>query len=162
MSSTTITKKAKLNVCMGQIHVAHSGETLNSILGSCIGLILYQPRLKLGAMAHIVLPDSGSRDSMPGKYSNTAIPHMIELLANEGAAKSGLVAKLAGGANMFGKKGSSLIGDSNAETVLRIRKELCIHVKGKHVGGEKGRRVVWDPANGDLTVYIAGKDLEVI
>ena len=162
MSSAIITKKATSNVGMGQVLVAHAEETLGSVLGSCTGLILYHPRLKVGAMAHIVLPDSAGRDSPPGKYANAAIPHMIELLAGEGAAKSGLVAKLAGGANMFGNKGPKHIGDSNTETVLRILEELRIHVKDQHVGGEKGRRILWDTVSGDLTVYIVGKDPEVI
>ena len=138
MSSAIIAKKATPNVGMGQILVAHAGETLGSILGSCIGLILYHPRLKVGAMAHIVLPDSAGREGSLGKYANVAIPHMVGLLAGEGAAKSGLVAKLAGGANMFGNKGPKHIGDSNTETVLRILKELRIHVKGQHVGGNRG------------------------
>ena len=162
MSSAIIAKKARSNVSMGQVLVAHAGETLGSVLGSCIGLILYHPHLKVGAMAHIVLPDSAGRDGPLDKYADLAIPHMIELLAGEGAAKSGLVAKLAGGANMFGNKGSKHIGDSNTEAVLRILKELHIHVKGQHVGGEKGRRVLWDPLSGELTVHIVGKDPEVI
>ncbi len=162
MSSAIITKKATSNVGMGQVLMAHAGETLGSVLGSCIGLILYHPRLKVGTMAHIVLPDSAGRDGTPGKYADLAIPHMVELLAGEGAAKSGLVAKLAGGSRMFGNKGPSHVGDSNTEAVLRILKELHIHVKGQHVGGEKGRRVLWDPASGDFTVHVVGKDPEVI
>lgn len=162
MSSAIITEKATSSVGMGQVLMAHSGETLGAVLGSCIGLILYHPRLKVGTMAHIVLPDSAGREGAPGKYANLAIPHMIELLAGEGAAKSGLVAKLTGGAKMFGNKGPSHVGDINIKAVLCILKELHIHVKGQHVGGEKGRRVLWNPANGDLTVYVVGKDPEVI
>ncbi len=37
-------------------------------------------------MAHIVLPESAGRDGAPGKFADTAVPHMLELLREQGAA----------------------------------------------------------------------------
>ena len=108
-------------------------------------------------MAHIVLPDSAGRTGPPGKFADVAIPHMTSLLVREGAAKAGLVAKLTGGSRMFGKKGPAHIGDSNIEAVVSILEERNIRISGKHLGGNKGRRVSWDPVTGDLSIQIVGE-----
>ncbi len=95
----------KHSVGMGQIVVAEAPAELVSVLGSCVGVALYHPRLKVGALAHIVLPKSSGGGAAPGKFADTAIPYMIAELAKAGAARAGLVAKIAGGACMFGVSG---------------------------------------------------------
>ncbi len=44
-------------VGMGQIAARLAPERMKFVLGSCIGLAIYHPRLKTAAMTHIVLPD---------------------------------------------------------------------------------------------------------
>jgi len=144
-------------VGMGQIAVGRAPERMKSILGSCIGLAIYHPRLKTGVMAHIVLPDSAGRGGTPGKFADTAVPEMLKLLKELGTPAHGLTAKLTGGANMFAGSGPLQIGDANAEAVARTLKSAGIRVAGQDVGGTKGRRVTFDCTSGEMTVECAGQ-----
>ena len=143
-------------VSMGQIAAGRDRDRLKSVLGSCVGVSLYQPRLKVGVFAHVVLPDSAGREGTPGKFADTAIPAMLKLLREMGAGSYGLIAKLAGGANMFGGTGPMQIGDANVEAVTRALKLAGIRVAAQEVGGTKGRRVVFDCSSGTMTVEGAG------
>ena len=118
-------------------------------LGSCIGLTLYDDSLKVGAMVHIMLPDSAGRKDRPGKYADTAIPLLLKELNALGSKNKSLVAKMAGGACMFEYFGTNLnIGERNAERVRAILKENNIPLKKEDVGGKVGRSVTFLPANG--------------
>jgi chemotaxis protein CheD len=118
-------------------------------LGSCIGLMLYDPQKKTGAMVHIMLPDSGGRKDRPGKYADTAIPLLLEELDKSGSSKRSLVAKMAGGACMFEYFGTNLnIGERNTEKIRTVLKEQGIKLSAEDVGGKVGRTVTFLPANG--------------
>jgi len=52
--------------------------------GSCVGLALYHPRLKTGALAHIVLPTASGRGALPGKFADTALPQLLAEFARAG------------------------------------------------------------------------------
>src|SRR5512136_2045320 len=69
-------------------------------LGSCIGLTLYDDTLKVGAMVHIMLPESAGRKDRPGKYADTAVPVILQELNALGCRNRSLKAKMAGGACM--------------------------------------------------------------
>ncbi len=158
MSSCTATDIEKdTAVGMGQIALGRDSARLRAVLGSCISVALHHLRGRVGTMAHIVLPDSGGRDHAVGKFADTAIPHMIKLLEEAGVNKSGLVAKVAGGARMFGHGGPLQIGEANAEAVRRILAEVGIHIAAEDLGGNSGRRVTLDCSTGNLLVEVVGK-----
>ncbi|MDO8873390.1 MAG: chemotaxis protein CheD [Methanoregula sp.] len=118
-------------------------------LGSCIGLTLYDPQKKTGAMVHIMLPDSGGRTDRPGKYADTAIPVLLKELDKIGSSNSSLVAKMAGGACMFEYFGTNLnIGERNTDKVRVVLKEQGIRLSAEDVGGKVGRTVTFLPASG--------------
>lgn len=118
-------------------------------LGSCIGLTLYDDTLRIGAMVHIMLPDSAGRKDRPGKYADTAIPLLLKELGEKGSKTRNLIAKMAGGACMFEYFGTNLnIGERNAEKVREILKANNIPLIKQDVGGKVGRSVTFLPANG--------------
>ena len=163
MDSGTATETVRSKtVGMGQIAVARDPESLNTILGSCIGVTLYHPRFRIGAMAHVMLPESTGGSAPAGKFADTAIPQMIKEVEKAGGSRVGLVAKMAGGACMFGKKGPIVIGQANADAVLKMLTEAGIRVLATDVGGSKGRRVAFNAANGELTINITGDPTRVL
>jgi len=118
-------------------------------LGSCIGLTLYDPNLRQGAMVHIMLPESGGRADRPGKYADTAVPLLIKELIVLGCKNRSIIAKIVGGACMFEYFGTSLnIGERNAEKVRILLKEHHIQLGAEDVGGKVGRSVTFLPADG--------------
>jgi chemotaxis protein CheD len=118
-------------------------------LGSCIGLTMYDPNLNLGAMVHIMLPESAGRTDRPGKYADTAVPLLVNELVALGCKNRSIVAKIAGGACMFEYFGTNLnIGERNAEKTRILLKEHHIQLAAEDIGGKVGRSVTFLPANG--------------
>ncbi len=144
-------------VGMGQLVLARPPATLSAVLGSCVGVALHHPRLRLAALAHVVLPQSAGRAAAVAKFADLAIPVMVNELEVLGAHRGALVAKIAGGACMFGVSGPLQVGQGNVEAVTRALATAGIRVAAQDVGGVKGRRVVLDPATGIVTVEIIGQ-----
>ena len=150
----TIPDKA---IGMGQVETTKSPGCLKAILGSCVAIVLYHPRQHVGALAHVVLPKSAGQAGAPGKFADTAVPHMLANLKECGVNPSGLVAKLAGGANMFGTSGPLQIGDKNIQAAIEALSASGITVAAQDVGGKTGRRVTLSTATGALTIESAGR-----
>lgn len=143
---------------MGEMSIATGTENLRTLLGSCVGLSLYDRQQQVGGLAHIVLPESRGRQDRPGKFVDTAVPAMIHEMEQIATAPLKLVAKLAGGASMFTSTVASSIGRQNILACEQILREHGIPVLAKHIGGEKGRRMSLDLADGTVLIEIVGED----
>ena len=161
MSNKTTQKRVEdppaPSVRMGEIDVVHAG-VIRTLLGSCIGVAIYDKKLQLGGLAHVVLPESRGRTSMPGKYADTAIPSLIGQIRSIVNGPLDLEAKIAGGANMFETKSLETIGKQNIEAIEKIIREQKIQIRGRHCGGNQGRRMELDTSTGKVTVDIVGQD----
>lgn len=136
-----------IKVGMADYKVGKNPASLISYgLGSCVGIALYDPSTKAGGLAHIMLPDSTQARSNenPAKFADTALPLMLEEIIKLGALKSRIVAKIAGGAQMFAFANASdimRVGERNAEAVRSVLKNLEIRVIADDTGGNYGRTV---------------------
>jgi chemotaxis protein CheD len=133
-------------------------------LGSCIAISAYDPVARVGAMAHIVLPDSGGKDKAgaPGKYANTGIPRMIEEMKEAGALKFRIIIKIAGGARIFGnvKEGSMLdIGFRNLAAVKQAFLDNNLNLRGENTGGAHGRSLLLHVSSGLTLVTTATREI---
>ncbi len=148
---------------MGEIAVAQSG-VLRTLLGSCVGLALYDPRWKVAGLGHIVLPASLGRTDPPGKFADTAVPAIIRQMHQfVNGERLRPHAKIAGGATMFAMRDSSnSIGVQNVLAVERLLKELGIPIIGRHCGGEQGRRMRLDASTGSVTIDIVGVETTIL
>ena len=162
MSTTAQIDVAILSAGMGQIVLVQRPGLVRAVVGSCVGLVLFHRRCGVGVLGHIVLPNAEGRPGPPGKFADTAIPQMLEMLREEGAHAAGLVAKMAGGGNMFGNSGPLQIGDANVEVVVSALERLRIPVRGRCVGGLKGRRLTLDCDTGDVLIEIVGESPRTI
>jgi chemotaxis protein CheD len=93
---------------------------------------------------------------MPAKYADIAVPYMVDLLCRYGVPTSELVAKIAGGACMFGDKEVGQIGDATVAAVLNALKNVGISLGGSAVGGTGGRRITFSAEDGGLTIQVFG------
>ena len=126
-------------------------------LGSCLGITLYDPELKLGGLAHTLLPKpkAGMDTSRKGKFADTAIRLMIEALVDSGAEITRLQAKLFGGANMFAalqEWSGETIGQRNIASAKATLADLGIPLVAEDVGGNFGRTLVFNLESGKVTV----------
>lgn len=150
-----------LSVGIGQWRIARAPIGLRAILGSCVGVVIYDRVSKLGALAHILLPNSRGNNDHPGRFADTAIPVIVdELCRLRGpAVKSSLVARLAGGAKMFETQGGISIGESNHLAVLSMLEQYKIPILASDMGGEQGRNLTFDTQTGRMFVKKTGGTL---
>ncbi|KLU60393.1 chemoreceptor glutamine deamidase CheD [Peptococcaceae bacterium CEB3] len=146
-----------INVGMADYKTASTPDILMTAgLGSCVGVCLHDPLLKVGGLAHIMLPKAnGKTGDNPFKYADTAIALMLGEVLALGGMRGRLRAKMAGGAQMFsfpGKPPILKIGDRNAEAVAEELKHLGIPLVTFDTGGSFGRTIHFDLKTGELRV----------
>ena len=157
-----------IRVGMADYKVGRAPSTIISYgLGSCIGISLYDPQLKVGGLLHIMLPDSTqSRSSEnPAKSADTGLPLMLDDVLKLGAVRSRLVAKIAGGAQMFSFVDATPImrvGTRNAEAAKKMLQSLGIRLIAEDTGGNYGRTVSIDLNTGTYFVKTIDKGIKEI
>lgn len=159
MSTKSITSESvrpHASIRMGELVVSRSDEPLKTLLGSCVGLVLYSCQDAIGGLAHIVLPDSRDREGPPAKFADTAIPELIRRITLAGGHVRNLNAKVAGGSNMLASKSLSTIGDQNVVAIQRILRDAGIPIAAEHCGGVQGRRMTFYPNTGKVTIDVVG------
>jgi chemotaxis protein CheD len=144
------------------LKVIRSPDSVRTVLGSCIGIAIYDPIAGIGALGHVILPDSSSGTGDPMKFADTATEMLIEELLVAGARRSRLAAKISGGAAMFGTASGGNLGDRNAVAVRAKLSECGVPLKGEAVGGTKGRKMFLAPINGEVRVEIIGETSQMI
>jgi chemotaxis protein CheD len=141
----------------GELRVAEApGRLVIHGLGSCVAVFVYDPQKQVGGLAHILLPaPPDGRVDQAGRYATTAVATMVEESIRLGARRAALLAKVTGGSRMFSFESGSnrpTVGDKNVEAALGALQEQGVTVVGTDVGGDRGRTVVADLADGSLTI----------
>lgn len=143
---------------MADLKAVKAPTSLTTIgLGSCVGICLYDNKVKVIGMAHAMLPDSTKiiNNENKAKFVDTSITKLIDEMTKLGASKGRMVAKLAGGAQMFSYTSSNesmRIGDRNIEAAIMHLQKLGIPILAKDVGLNYGRTIVFNSENGMVTV----------
>ena len=137
--------------------VVGAPDCVRTVLGSCIGIAIYDPQKKIGALGHIMLPNSDGAGGDRGKYADTGVDWLVEQLAEEGVCLESLQAKIAGGATMFGNNMNSGIGERNTESVITRLEHHDIPLIGSFTGGAKGIKMHFYPETGIVEVASIGE-----
>ena len=157
----------KLTVGIADMKILQwNGELITYALGSCIGICLYDPDIKLAALIHIMLPinmEAGRKNTM--KYADTGIRETLKQLTAKGGRVNRMTAKIAGGAKMFEVAGNSNlgnIGQRNIESVrMNLRKE-GIRIVSENVGGSVARTLSFFPADGIGQIRAYGQPVIIL
>lgn len=153
----------EIKVGMADLKVCVSPDSVTTLgLGSCVGIALRDPITKVGGLAHIMLPDSTAirNNSNIPKFADTGIEELVRQVTLKGANRNRLVAKIAGGAQMFGFGSTSetvRVGERNVEATKKKLKEMKIPILAEDTGKNFGRTVVFYPETGDFVIRAVGK-----
>ena len=152
---------ADLNTCKAPDGITTLG------LGSCVGIAIRDPVTKIGGLAHVMLPDSTEikNNNNVYKFADTGIRELVKRMISLGASKTRLVAKIAGGAQMFAFQSTSnamRVGDRNVQASLKALKELNIRVIAQDTGNNYGRTVIFYPETGDYVIRAVEKKKKTI
>lgn len=138
-------------------------------LGSCVGIAIRDPLTKVGGLAHVMLPDSTAIKNSQmniAKFADTGIVELVRQMEKLGALRSRMVAKIAGGTNMFAFQGGSgsigQVGDRNVAASKAKLKELKIPLLAEDTGANYGRTVIFFPETGEFHIRAVGKPESII
>lgn len=137
-------------------------------LGSCVGVVLYDPVKEIAGMVHIMLPYSSlakEKEINPAKFADTGIELLQMALERKGVRKPMLKAKIAGGAQMFQfNSGSDLmrIGPRNVEAVKKTLEQMKITLVAEDCGGNNGRTIEFNPRTRLLSIKTVNKNIREI
>ena len=136
------------------------GSLVTYALGSCIGICLYDPGIKLAGMIHIMLPNApAGSDGNVFKYADTGIAETLRKMEVFGAIRRRIFAKIAGGAKMFEVMGDGKFGNIGQRNIEMVQQELQKHhiiLKSKDVGGTTARTLFFNAENGDAIIKCYG------
>jgi chemotaxis protein CheD len=137
---------------------APGGALKTMALGSCVALIMMDPKQKAIGMAHVALPESSTDAvkalAMPGYFADTAIPALLARMARLGCDPrgQGFIVKLVGGSTILDVEGLFNIGKRN---VLALKKHLWqsrLAPMGEDVGGDFSRTVEVHQESGHIVI----------
>ena len=145
-------------VRVADLRVGSKQDVLVTIgLGSCVAVILHDPVAKVGGLAHVLLPSPalGRKDDSAAKFPQTAVPKLLELMAQLGANTRRVTARLAGGASMFAglaAPGTIQMGERNTVACRQVLMHHGVPIAAQATGGDFGRTVKLWVADGRVEV----------
>ncbi len=144
-------------VGISEFKVSHDEEDvlITYSLGSCIAVVVYDPKIKVGGMLHFMLPDS-SIDSekaadKPAMFADTGIPLLFKTCYGFGAEKKRMVVKIAGGSNILNNNYFK-IGQRNIAAARRIFWKNRVLIDNEAVGNNYNRTVELYMSTGKVIV----------
>ncbi|MBW1700772.1 MAG: chemotaxis protein CheD [Deltaproteobacteria bacterium] len=153
-------------VTVGDMKAGQNGDMLvTHALGSCLGLMVYDPVEKVGGLLHAMLPLSKinpqKAETNPFMFVDTGVPELFKKLYDMGGQKKRLVVKAAGCGSPLGKNEMFKIGDRNYTILKKILWKNGILLKAEDVGGAISRTVNLDLATGRVIVSSKGEKREL-
>lgn len=125
-------------------------------LGSCIGVAIYDPVVKVGGILHYMLPESSldkeKAMARPFMFADTGIPRLFRAAYKLGAAKQRIKIYVAGGAEIMDPNGVFNIGKRNYLALRKIFFKNNVIISSQDVGGNVNRTVRLEIGTGNIFV----------
>jgi chemotaxis protein CheD len=140
----------------GDYHFGNAETRIVTLLGSCVSITLWHPRLRVGGMCHYMLPSRGvipEGASYDGRYGDEAMKMLMNRIWKLDVDPAEFHAKVFGGANMFPlqcQKKEMNVGDRNLEMAQILLQRYEIPLKAQHIGGDGHRKLMLDVWSGDV------------
>lgn len=134
-------------------------------LGSCLGLMVYDPAVQIGGMLHAMLPlskiNTDKAKANPYMFVDTGVPFLFKKLYTNGAKKERLIIKAAGCANPLGKEEMFKIGQRNYTLLKKLLWKNSLLIAAETVGGTLSRTVKFDLSTGEVLIKSKGKETKL-
>ena len=131
-------------------------------LGSCIGLVVYDPRVKVAGILHYMLPESSLDNEKarknPYMFANTGIPSLFKAAYALGAKKQHMSVTVVGGAQILDQKGFFNIGKRNHMALRKLLFKNNVIIGKEDVGGNSNRTIRIEVGTGDTFLKTSGKE----
>ncbi len=145
-----------INVHIGEVKIAKKGETLKTILGSCVGIGFIWKSKGICGLAHCLLAESPSKTfAIGGRFVDQAIPSLLALMKIRPKDLPAIEVIVAGGGNMTqpdAKNPDSLVGSINFTVALRELKKIGLHPSRVDRADDDGRKITINSAECTYTI----------
>ncbi len=143
-------KKSSTNLAPGEFHVSGDDIIINTVLGSCVAVAIYDPELRISGLNHFMLAESNFQHQNESffnieRYGLYAMEAVLNDMIKRGCRKGRLQAKIFGGSSVFETRTKSNIGPANIEFAKLYLKTEKIPVISSDTGGEQARRIYLFP-----------------
>lgn len=122
---------------------------IQTILGSCIAVCLFDERNQIGGMNHFMLPFWNGDGLASPKFGNIAIDRLLQSMLKKGAQMNYIKAKIFGGGAVINYQSDKVqVGERNIIVAETAMAELNIPIVNKSVGGKLGRKILFNTKTG--------------
>jgi len=131
------------------LYVSKEPCLINTVLGSCVAICLWDTVLKIGGMNHYMMPLWNGDGLASPKYGNIAIPKLIENMLSYGSSRYNLRAKIFGGGEILQSSNPQfMIGERNINIAYELIADENIPVISHSIGGKLGRKIQFNTSTG--------------
>ena len=136
----------------GYIFFNTEPSLISTVVGSSVAVSLWDQKKKYGGMTHFLYPLSQTPEAGTAQYGNIAVRYLVKMLRDEGTKERDIKAQIFGGA-----KSSTLDGAKIARDNIRVARDILrkckIEVISEDVGGNVGRKIVYNTLKNETIVY---------
>jgi chemotaxis protein CheD len=158
-----------LRVVVGVAELAVSNSPTATLttysLGSCLGITIYDPIVRVGGLLHVMLPESSiapaKATTRPEMFVDTGLPKLLAEAGQFHAQKSRLILCVAGGAQVMDSSGFFNIGQRNYQALRSALSQHGLHVHAEDIGGLSARTMSLQLATGEVRLKCSGQSNEI-
>jgi chemotaxis protein CheD len=152
--STVITDLSRHFLYAGTLYCDAQATDIQTVLGSCVSVCLYDMHLAMGGINHYQLPAWNGEGQASPKFGDVAIEMLVNKMKAMGARKGTLVAKVFGGAAQMEEMTLFNIGKKNIDVAMQMLADFRIPVVTMHVGGMLGRKILFKLHTGQVALKL--------
>ena len=157
---------APMNIVVGVSDMKASNDPAGVLvtysLGSCIGIVIYDPVARAGGLLHFMLPeaslDQAKAASRPFMFADTGIPRLFKSVYALGGEKRRMRVIVVGGSQVLDQKGFFNIGKRNEMAVRKIFHRNNVVIDYQDTGGNANRTIRLFLENGQTRIKVSGEE----
>jgi chemotaxis protein CheD len=156
----------------GDIYVSEKPALISTLLGSCVAVTMFSPRLGVGAISHGVLPSCKDKKPCGGdeycregvRYVDCSIMRMLGWFMQNGISREEIDVKVFGGSDMLSVPESTTkasVGQQNIAMAFQVIEKEMLRVSASDVGGLRGRKIIFSSKTGEVMLkHLRKSELE--
>lgn len=164
---TPLPDVGRIVIGIGGIAVAcgHAGQIITHALGSCLGVTMWDARLRLGGMLHAQLPTATpgatavTDAARRGLYVDQGMALLLREMERHGSERRSMRLCVAGGASLpgMGAGGIFSVGQRNLTALRKVLWQERLLVAAEETGGSEPRTMTLDFTTGAVQLSTAGR-----
>lgn len=160
MLQTQTAEPVEIYLLPGGFYFGDKNTRIHTVLGSCVSITVWHPRLRIGGMSHSILPSRGKPgdlavNALDGHYADEAVELLLREIGKHHTRPGEYQVKLFGGGNMFRRhlaENAFNVAGSNVEAARTLLEASGFNIHAEHVGGSGHRSIIFDLCDGSVQV----------